>query len=295
MSDRSHDSHRALDGSLSPELAAKRDRLLELLGSFASCAVAFSGGVDSAVVAQAAQLALGEAAVAVTGSSASLAQGELQAATQLAAQIGIRHQVLATGEFENSAYLQNAPDRCYHCKTELYLHLDGLAERLGVAVVVNGANTDDQGDHRPGMVAAQEHAVRSPLIEAGLNKQEVRQLADHWGLSVWDKPATPCLSSRIAYGEEVTPQRVAMIDAAERYLRSLGWNELRVRYHRGDVARIELPIEALATLCTPPIREELVQTLRQLGFKLVTLDLEGFRSGSLNTLIPSDSLRLARS
>jgi len=279
---------------LSPELTAKRDRLLGLLAGYGSCAVAFSGGVDSAVVAQAAHLALGDAAVAVTGTSASLAQGELDEAIQLARQIGIRHEVITTQEFANPDYLKNSPDRCYHCKTELYTHLDGLAERLGVAVAVNGANIDDQGDHRPGMVAAAEHSVRSPLIEAGLNKLEVRQLAAHWGIPIWDKPATPCLSSRIAYGEEVTPQRVAMIDTAEQFLRALGLRELRVRYHPGDVARIEVPTEALATLCSPDVRENLVRTLRQLGFKLVTLDLEGFRSGSLNTLIPSDSLRMAK-
>jgi uncharacterized protein len=278
--------------NLAPQLAEKRDRLVELLRSFQSCAVAYSGGVDSVVVAKAAQLALGSRAVAVTGTSASLASGELEAAAELARQIGIRHEVLATGEFSNPQYLKNSPDRCYHCKTELYLNLEGLAERFGVDVVVNGANVDDQGDHRPGMIAASEHRVRSPLIEVGLNKAEVRELAADWELPAWDKPATPCLSSRIAYGEEVTPERVAMIDAAERYLRGLGWRELRVRYHRGDVARIEVPVEALPTLCSPPVRDELVSYFRGLGFKLVTLDLEGFRSGSLNTLIPSDSLRV---
>ena len=279
---------------LSPALTAKRDRLLDVLRGYGSCAVAFSGGVDSAVVAQAAQLALGESAVAVTGTSASLAQGELDEAIQLARQIGIRHEVISTNEFANPEYLKNSPDRCYHCKTELYTNLDGMAERLNVAVAANGANTDDQGDHRPGMIAASEHAVRSPLIEAGLNKQEVRQLAAHWGIPVWDKPATPCLSSRIAYGEEVTPERVSMIDNAERYLRTQGLRELRVRYHPGDVARIEVPVEALSRLCSPEVREDLVRQFRQLGFKLVTLDLEGFRSGSLNTLIPSESLRLAK-
>ncbi len=152
----------------------------------------------------------------------------------------------------------------------------------------------DRGDHRPGMIAAQEHSVRSPLIEAGLNKLEVRQLAEHWGITIWDKPATPCLSSRIAYGEEVTSERVAMIDAAEQFLRSQGLRELRVRYHAGDVARIEVPIDLLESLCRQGVRDELVRTFRQLGFKLVTLDLEGFRSGSLNTLIPSESLRLVK-
>lgn len=273
-------------------LARKHDRLLELLGSFGSCAVAYSGGVDSAVVAKAAQLALGDRAVAVTGTSASLASGELEAAAELAQQIGIRHEVLPTDEFSSPDYLKNAPDRCYHCKTELYTNLELLADRFHVQVVVNGANLDDQGDHRPGMIAAHEHRVRSPLLEVGLNKAEVRQLAAHWGLVVWDKPATPCLSSRIAYGEEVTPERVAMIDAAERYLRGLGLDELRVRYHRGDVARIEAPLEAIARLCSPEVRGDLVRHLRDLGFKFVTLDLEGFRSGSLNALVSSDSLRV---
>lgn len=277
---------------LTPLLAEKRDRLLAVLTSYGSCAVAYSGGVDSAVVAQAACLALGEQAIAVTGVSASLASGELEAAIALARQIGIRHEVLPTEEFANADYVKNAPDRCYHCKSELYTNLDRLAELFAVAVVANGANLDDRGDHRPGMIAASEHRVRSPLIEAGLKKQEVRQLAAHWNLPAWDKPATPCLSSRVAYGEEVTPERLAMIDAAESALRELGLGELRVRYHRGDLARIEVPLEAIPALCQAEVRERLVQRFRELGFKLVTLDLEGFRSGSLNTLIPSDSLRL---
>ena len=229
---------------LSPDVAEKQDRLLALLADFGSCAVAFSGGVDSAVVAKAAHVALGDRALAVTGTSASLSAGELDEAVTVARLIGIRHEILATEEFAHPAYLANAPDRCYHCKTELYTQLDGLAERFGVAVVVNGANLDDRGDHRPGMIAASEHQVRSPLLECALSKQEVRQLAAHWGLPVWDKPASPCLSSRIAYGEEVTPERVRMIDQAEQILRALGLRELRVRYHKGDLARLEVPLEA---------------------------------------------------
>jgi pyridinium-3,5-biscarboxylic acid mononucleotide sulfurtransferase len=277
---------------LSVELAAKRDRLLAMLQDCGSCGVAFSAGVDSAVVAKAAHLALGERAVAVTGVSASLAAGELDQARDVARQIGIRHETLATSEFDNAAYLRNSPDRCYHCKTELYTRLDGVAERFGVAVVVNGANADDVGDYRPGMTAAAEHAVRSPLLVCGLGKAEVRQLAAHWNLPVWDKPASPCLSSRIAYGEEVTPERVAMVDAAEQFLRGAGLRELRVRYHRGDMARIEAPASALVRLAEAPLRQELIARLKALGFKYVTLDLEGFRSGSLNDVLPLESLRV---
>ena len=173
---------------------------MQLLAGYGRCAVAFSGGVDSAVVAKAAQVALGDAAVAVTGTSDALAAGELEAARDLAAQIGIRHVVISTEEFANPDYVANKADRCYHCKTELYSQLGRMRERLGVDVVVNGANADDLGDYRPGMQAADEHDVRSPLAECGLTKQEVRQLAASWELPVADKPATPCLSSRVAYG-----------------------------------------------------------------------------------------------
>lgn len=277
--------------NLSPDLIGKRDRLLESLRGLGSCAVAMSAGVDSTVVAKAAQLALGSAAVAVTGSSDSLAAGELEQAAELAALIGIRHVVIETGEFSNPDYRSNSPDRCYHCKTELYTRLEGLAQGLGVNVVVNGANLDDQGDYRPGMQAAAEHQVRSPLLECGFTKEDVRRLAAHWGLPVWDKPASPCLSSRVAYGEEVTPQRVAMIDRAEQYLRALGLRECRVRYHRGDLARIEVPAGDIARLVDPAVRANLAAEFHQLGFKFVTLDFDGFRSGSLNSLIPVEMLR----
>lgn len=271
---------------------AKRDHALAVIRELGSCAVAYSGGVDSVLVARLAYEALGDRAVAVTGTSDSLAAGELEEATSLARQIGIRHEVVRTQEFADADYLANRPDRCYHCKTELYSQLDTLLPRLGVRSIVNGANLDDRGDHRPGMIAAGEHAVRSPLIEAGLTKSDVRQLSAWYGLPVWDKPATPCLSSRIAYGEEVTPERVRMIDEAERFLRSLGLAELRVRYHRGDQARIEVPLAALAQLCEASTREPLVAQLKSLGFKYITLDLEGFRSGSLNQVVPIESLRV---
>jgi len=275
---------------LSPTLAQKRDNLLATIADAGPCVVAFSAGVDSTVVAKAAHLALGEQAIAVTAVSASLAHGELDDAKRLAAQIGIRHEIIETAEFQSEQYRQNAPDRCYHCKTELYTRLETLLPRWNAKVLHNGANLDDRGDYRPGMQAAAEHQVRSPLLECGFTKDEVRQLAAHWGLEVWDKPASPCLASRIAYGEEVTPERTAMIDAAEQFLRGLGLRELRVRYHRGDLARIEVPGEALAALAVPETREQIVAHFKQLGFRYVTLDLQGFRSGSMNAVLPVESL-----
>jgi uncharacterized protein len=284
-----------------PALAQKRDRLLAILRSFGRVAVAFSGGVDSAVVAKAAQVACGENAVAVTAVSASLASGEREAAETLAMQIGIRHRVIETQEFDNPDYLKNAPDRCYFCKTELYSQLERLLVpvdgKLGVDtglqfdVLVNGANLDDKGDYRPGMKAAREHAVRSPLIEADFTKADVRQLAAHWELPVWDKPATPCLSSRIAYGLSVTPERVRRVDEAEQFLRQeFGLREFRVRHEAGDLARLEVPISELERLIAPAARQAITQRLRQLGFRFVTLDLDGFRSGSMNAVVPIESL-----
>ena len=270
---------------LPPELVSKRNRLIDLLRGYGSCAVAFSGGLDSTVLAKAAQLALGDRAVAVTGQSASLAVGELDQATELARQIGIRHEVVDTGELAIPAYQANASDRCYHCKTELFSRVEQLARRWNMAVVADGTNRDDHEDHRPGLRAAQERKVRSPLAECGLTKPEIRQLAEFWGLPQWDKPATPCLSSRIAYGEQVTQERLAMIDRAERFLRERGFQPLRVRYHKGDVARIEVSAEQLARFADSSFRYEVVAYLKSVGFKYVSLDLEGFRSGSMNAVL----------
>jgi pyridinium-3,5-biscarboxylic acid mononucleotide sulfurtransferase len=273
-----------------PELVARRDLLLDTLRGYGRLAVAYSGGVDSAVVAKAAQVALGDAVIAVTAVSESLAQGELEEASELAKKIGIAHRVIRTEEFADPNYLRNNSDRCYFCKSELYGRLESLKDALGVEAIASGANMDDQGDHRPGMKAAAEHGVRHPLQECGLTKDHVRQLAKAWDLPTWDKPATPCLSSRIAYGEDVTPEKVRMIDQAEGWLRRQGLRLLRVRYHKGDLARIEVPIEELPRLASLEVRNALIPAFRELGFKFVTLDLEGFRSGSLNTLIPLDGL-----
>jgi uncharacterized protein len=274
-----------------PALIARRDRLIETLKGYGRVAVAFSGGVDSAVVAQAARVALGDAAIAVTAVSDSLASGELEEAEALARRIGIAHRVIRTEEFADPNYRRNQPDRCYFCKSELYGRLSGLLAPLGVEVIASGANTDDAGDHRPGMRAAGENGVRHPLQECGLGKAEVRALARAWDLPTWDKPATPCLSSRIAYGEEVTPERVRLIDQAEHWLRERGFRLLRVRYHKGDLARVEVPVEELPRLAVPELRDAMVRAFRALGFKYVTLDLEGFRSGSLNAVIPLESLQ----
>ncbi|MGQ9575879.1 MAG: ATP-dependent sacrificial sulfur transferase LarE [Thermoguttaceae bacterium] len=279
---------------LSSQLAAKRDRLLELLRSFGSCAVAFSGGLDSAVLAKAAQLALGDRAVALTGLSASLAAGQLEESQELARQIGIRHALVQTDELSKPEYLRNDADRCYHCKTELFERLEAVARQMNAAVLVDGSNWDDHGEHRPGLKAAREQGVRSPLAECGLTKAELRLLAAHWGLSIWNKPASPCLSSRIAYGEAVTPQRLAMIDQAERFLREQGFQPVRVRYHRGDMARVEVAADAIERLLDPKLRRELVDQLKRAGFKYVTMDLEGFRSGSLNAVLPEESLQVLR-
>ncbi len=272
-----------------PDLDAKRERLTEYIASFESCAVAFSAGVDSTVVACAAQQVLGDRAVAVTAVSASLPGGELESARELAGQIGIRHQVIETDEFSNQDYTRNAPDRCYHCKTELYSRLEKLAPELDVEVLFNGANLDDLGDYRPGMTAASEHAVRSPLIETGLDKQDVRDLAAYWKLPVWNKPASPCLSSRVAYGLEVTPERLARIDAAEQFLRSRGFSPLRVREHPGHLARVEVPLDQVQRLCQQPLLGQLNDYLQELGYKSVTVDKEGFRSGNLNQLVTLDA------
>jgi uncharacterized protein len=283
------------DEDMTDELAAKRDRLLAILGAMPGAAVAFSGGIDSTVVARAAREALGNRAVVVTGDSASVPRAELAEACELARRIGIRHVVVATEEFEDADYLRNDGTRCYYCKSELYTQIEQLLPELGVGVICSGANLDDRGDYRPGLTAAAEHRVRHPLQEAGFTKADVRALAREWGLPTWDKPASPCLSSRLAPGLPVTPERTAKVEAAESYLKSLGLRECRVRLHEGELARVEVPIAELPRFTEPDVREGLANRLKELGFRYVTLDLEGFRSGSLNELVSLTTRRLYQS
>ncbi|MBI1826852.1 MAG: ATP-dependent sacrificial sulfur transferase LarE [Planctomycetes bacterium] len=260
-------------------------RIRSAIEELESVIVAFSAGADSTLVLKIALDVLGPSRVlAVTGRSDSLASAELDDASRLAEQLGAEHLVIHTDEFQNPNYTSNPTNRCYFCKTTLYTHLSDVREKRGFKHIINGVNADDLGDYRPGLLAATEHAVRSPMVDAGLTKADVRELSRRLGLPTFDKPASPCLSSRIPYGEEVTPAKLRMIELAERFLRELGVSECRVRHH-GNTARIEVPQSCFAMLSDPQAASRIDALFRSLGYTYVTLDLRGLRSGSMNEVI----------
>ena len=250
-----------------------------------SALVAFSGGVDSTLVLALAHDVLGEKALAVTAQSASMPDREMKACHQLAKEIGVKHLVVKTEEMSNPNYRANPANRCYHCKTELYSSLKKVAQQENILNILNGTNTDDLGDYRPGLDSAREQGVRSPLVEAEFNKQEVRELSRKMEISVWDKPAMACLSSRIPYGQPVTEEKLAMIEQAEDVLLSLGFEQIRVRHH-GDLARIELGKNEMPHYLNNEKIQKIVQEkFKVLGFLTVVLDPEGYRMGSLNSAL----------
>ena len=271
----------------------KLANLKMIIEDMGSVMVAYSGGVDSAFLAVTANQVLGPQAQAVTAKSPSLAPSELEGAVELAVRCGLNHRVIETKEVERADYLANDPNRCYFCKDELYTHLARLASSENVGWVANGTNTDDLGDFRPGQDAAKQYGVRSPLVEAGLSKDDIRRFSKEMDLPVWDKPAQACLSSRIPYGTPVSVEALTRIARAEEFLRGLGLKQLRVRHH-GAVARIEVSPEDFPLLLEEDIRTGITRHFKIIGYSYVTLDLDGFRSGSMNEVLPKTVTRAGR-
>ena len=256
--------------------------IIDWFRSFDSALVAFSGGLDSSVVAKAAQVALGPKALAVTAWSPSSCEHEKEEAMQIAQEISIRHHLLESKEFEDPLFLRNDKDRCYYCKKSRFAAMVQIAQDQNFQVVLDGSNADDQSDFRPGKRAAEELGVRSPLAELGLTKGAVRELAKSWGLSVWDKPALPCLSTRVPYAQPLTESLLRRIEAAESFLKTLDFVLLRVRVQGNTAVRIEVPVEQIAKLLEPSVRTDLIAKFQSLGFHTISVDLQGFRSGSMN-------------
>jgi uncharacterized protein len=269
---------------------AKEERLRDLFRALDSVIVAYSGGVDSSYVAYVANEELGPRAFCITGQSASLPSYQNAEIKSVVDKFGFHHEIIGTDELENPNYSANNADRCYFCKDELYTKLESVARSRGIQHIVDGSTVDDLDDYRPGRQAATQHSVRSPLIEVGLNKSEVRELSRRATLPTWDKPASPCLSSRIAYGTTVTIERLNKVDRGEEILREFGFREFRVRHH-DTLVRLEIAAAEMDRVLRKEVVEQLAARFRELGFKYVTLDLQGFRSGSMNEALPIEISR----